>query len=82
MFKDIEVLYSTSFTATGISMLQMYSQTAVQLPLARSLRCCCSKPEHSNGQISRHCLRLLLYAVTDAAQKAHTLLAEGTQHML
>ena len=41
LFKDIEVLYSTSFTATGISMLQMYSQTAVRLRLARSLRCCC-----------------------------------------
>ena len=47
-FKDIQVSYSTSFTATGISMLQMYSQTAVrlrlQLRLASSLRCCCSKP--------------------------------------
>ena len=42
LFKDIEVSYSTSFTATGISMLQMYSQTAVRLQLrlrlARSLR--------------------------------------------
>ena len=44
LFKDIEVSYSTSFTATGISMLQMYSQTAVGLRPARSLRCCCSKP--------------------------------------
>ena len=33
LFKDIEVSYSTSFTATGISMLQMYSQTAVRLRL-------------------------------------------------
>ena len=44
LFKDIEKFYSTSFTATGISMLQIYSQTAVRLRLARSLRCCCSKP--------------------------------------
>ena len=44
LLKDIEVLYSTSFTATGISMLQMYSQTAVRLRLARSLRCCSAKP--------------------------------------
>ena len=44
LFKDIEVLYTTSFTASGISMLHMYSQTAVRSRLARSLRCCCSKP--------------------------------------
>ena len=44
LFKDIEVLYTTSFTATSISMLHMYSQTAVRLRLTRSLRCCCSKP--------------------------------------
>ena len=48
LFKDIEVSYSTSFTATSISMLQTYSQTAVRSrlrsQLARSLRCCCSKP--------------------------------------
>ena len=41
LFKDIEVLYSTSLT--GISMLQMYSQTEVRLRLARSLRCYRSK---------------------------------------
>ena len=46
LFKDIEVSYITSFTATGISMLQRYSQTAVRLRLARSLRYCCSKPQH------------------------------------
>ena len=50
LFKDIEVSYSTSFTATGISMLQMYSHTAVRLRLqlraARFLRCCCWKPQH------------------------------------
>ena len=44
LFKDIEVLYTTSFTATGIWMLHMYLQTAVRLRLARSLRCCCLKP--------------------------------------
>ena len=30
LFKDIEVLHTTSSTATGISMLHMYSQIAVQ----------------------------------------------------
>ena len=44
LFKDIEVLYTTSFTATSILMLHMYSQTAVRLRLTRSLRSCCSKP--------------------------------------
>ena len=33
LLEDIEVSYSTSCTATGISMLQMYSQTAVRLRL-------------------------------------------------
>ena len=44
LFKDIEVLYTTLFTATGILLLHMYSQTAVRLPLRRSLRFCCSRP--------------------------------------
>ena len=30
LFKDIQVLYTTSFTAAGISMLHMYSQIAVR----------------------------------------------------
>ena len=30
LFKAIEVLYTNSFTATGISMLHMYSQIALQ----------------------------------------------------